>query len=78
MFSHFWIYAAIGFVLILTFLTACAVSDIIKNDLCEGDTIFDFIDEFTTSYTGLFLLWLTTIGFVCIISFICWIVERAG
>lgn len=77
MFSYLWIFALLGFVLILILLTACAVSDIVKNDLCTGDTIFDFIEEFSTSYTGLFLLWLVTIGITCIISFICWIAERA-
>lgn len=62
----------------MIFLTCAAIADVMKNDMAEGDSIFDFISNFQIEYTGLYFMWIVIIIIVSIVSFICWLDSMYG
>ena len=66
------------FLVAMLVLTCNAVMDIMKNEMHEGDDIFDVIENFECEYTSLFIFWTIFIALVFIISLIAWIVSKNG
>ena len=78
MFKYLWLLTLIIIVLLMLVLTCNAVVDIMKNEMHEGDDIFDFIENFECEYTNLFIFWIVIIVGVSIISLIAWISSKIG
>ena len=78
MFKYLWLLTLIIIVLLMLVLTCNAVVDIMKNEMHEGDDIFDFIEIFECEYTNLFIFWIIIIVAVSIISLIAWIISKIG
>ena len=78
MFKYLWILTLIIIVLLMFVLTCNAVVDIMKNEMHEGDDIFDFIEIFECEYTNLFTFWVFSIVLIFIISLIAWIISKNG